>query len=191
MRPRVGFRPTRPGARRRDADRAAAVAAVREREPCHSATAAAAPPLEPPGVRGSVSHGLRVGPNLRGSDTGRIPNSGMFVLPTMTKPASRTRRVTWESCPGTKSPNRSDPIRVRHPRNRGGVLHRDRHARERPRIVPVYLGRCLQRALSVDVNERVDGGLELLDAFERGGHKLGRADLSGMNQRRQLTGRPE
>ena len=92
MRPRVGFRPTRP----------VHAAGMRIEPPpslpCASgtmppATAAAAPPLEPPGVR-SVSHGLRVGPNLRGSDTGRIPNSGMFVLPTMTKPASRTRRVT-------------------------------------------------------------------------------------------------
>ena len=47
-----------------------------------AATAAAAPPDEPPGVR-SVSQGLRVGPKRRGSVTGRIPNSGRFVLPTM------------------------------------------------------------------------------------------------------------
>ena len=40
-----------------------------------AATAAAAPPDEPPGVR-SRSHGLRVGPLRRGSVTGRIPNSG-------------------------------------------------------------------------------------------------------------------
>ena len=74
-----------------------------------AATAAAAPPDEPPGVR-SVSQGLRVGPKRRGSVTGRIPNSGMLVLPTSTKPASRRRRTTKESCCGTKSPNRSEPI---------------------------------------------------------------------------------
>jgi hypothetical protein len=73
------------------------------------ATAAAAPPLEPPGVR-SVSQGLRTGPKRRGSETGRIPSSGMFVLPTRTNPASRMRRVTNESWPGTKSPNMSDAI---------------------------------------------------------------------------------
>jgi hypothetical protein len=34
----------------------------------------------------------------------------MFVLPTRTKPASRMRRVTNESWPGTKSPKMSDAI---------------------------------------------------------------------------------
>src|SRR4030042_972828 len=49
-------------------------------------TAAAEPPLEPPGVRW-ISQGLRLGPNKRGSVVGRIPNSGVFVFPTMIKPA--------------------------------------------------------------------------------------------------------
>ena len=31
-----------------------------------------------------MSQGLRTGPKRRGSDTGRIPNSGMLVLPTIT-----------------------------------------------------------------------------------------------------------
>ena len=57
-----------------------------------AATAAPAPPLEPPGVR-PVSHGFRTGPKRRGSETGRIPNSDMLVLPTITKPASRIRRT--------------------------------------------------------------------------------------------------
>jgi hypothetical protein len=57
-----------------------------------AATAAAEPPDEPPDVR-SRSHGLRVGPLRRGSVVGRIPNSGMFVVPTITKPASRRRRT--------------------------------------------------------------------------------------------------
>ena len=58
------------------------------------ATAAAEPPEDPPGVR-SRSHGLRVGPLWRGSVVGRIPNSGMFVVPTTTKPASRSRRTRY------------------------------------------------------------------------------------------------
>jgi hypothetical protein len=56
------------------------------------ATAAAAPPDEPPGVR-SRSQGLRVGPNKRASLVGRIPYSGSVVVPTITKPASFRRRV--------------------------------------------------------------------------------------------------
>ena len=41
--------------------------------------------------------------------TGRIPNSGRLVLPTITKPASRRRRTTNASWAGTKSPKMSDP----------------------------------------------------------------------------------
>ena len=108
MRPRVGFSPTRPQHE----------AGIRIEPPpslpwasgsIPDATAAAAPPLEPPGVR-FVSQGLRTGPKRRDSDTGRIPNSGMLVLPTITKPASRSRRTRKASWPGTKSPNTSEPI---------------------------------------------------------------------------------
>ena len=42
-----------------------------------AATAAAAPPLDPPGVC-SGSHGFRVGPYASGSVTGRLPNSGLL-----------------------------------------------------------------------------------------------------------------
>jgi hypothetical protein len=56
------------------------------------ATAAAAPPDDPPVVR-AVSHGLRAAPYRRGSVVGTMPISGMFVIPTMTKPASRKRRT--------------------------------------------------------------------------------------------------
>jgi len=53
-----------------------------------AATAAAEPPLEPPGVR-SRFHGLRVGPNSSGSVTLVSPNSGVLVLPKITNPAAR------------------------------------------------------------------------------------------------------
>ena len=95
MRPRLGFRPTSP---QHDAG-------IRieppPSEPCASgtmpaATAAPEPPDEPPGVR-SRSHGLRVGPKRRGSVQGTIPNSGLDVLPTITKPALRMRRTTCAS----------------------------------------------------------------------------------------------
>ena len=66
IRPRR-LQPDQPAAGGRDADRAAAVVAVGDREHA-AATAAAAPPEEPPGVR-SRSHGLRVGPKMRASLT--------------------------------------------------------------------------------------------------------------------------
>src|SRR5215469_15695040 len=51
-----------------------------------AATAAAEPPLEPP-VDLDRSHGLRAGPNKRGSVVASNPNSGVFVLPTTISPA--------------------------------------------------------------------------------------------------------
>ena len=53
-----------------------------------AATAAAEPPLEPL-VERVMSHGLRVGPNSSGSHEGPIPNSGVVVLPSTTRPARR------------------------------------------------------------------------------------------------------
>ena len=57
------------------------------------ATAAAEPPDEPP-VECAVFHGLRDAPNRFGSVVGRIPNSGVLVLPHTTKPAARKRVVS-------------------------------------------------------------------------------------------------
>ena len=63
-----------------------------------AATAAAAPPLDPPAVRVG-STGLRAGGNIGPSVTGRVPNSGAFVLPRMTAPSSLRRPIaklsTW------------------------------------------------------------------------------------------------
>ena len=79
-RPRDGLRPTRPQQ----------LAGMRIEPPPSDAwatgtmplaTAAAAPPLEPPDVR-STLHGLRVGPYASGSVVGTSPNSGVFVRPT-------------------------------------------------------------------------------------------------------------
>src|SRR5580704_3770573 len=87
LRPRVGLRPTRPqhdAGIRMDPPPSLACAAGTMPE----ATAAAEPPDEPP-VEWSVCHGLRVGPNRCGSVVGRMPSSGVLVLPQITKPAAR------------------------------------------------------------------------------------------------------
>src|SRR5713101_2648185 len=65
-----------------------------------AAVAAAAPPLDPPGVR-DVSHGLRHTPCSSDSVIAIVPNSGVFVLPSRTKPAWRMRRTTAASNAGT------------------------------------------------------------------------------------------
>ena len=61
-----------------------------------AATAAAEPPLDPPGVR-STSHGLRVTPHVIDSVNGHRPSSGIVVLPTTTAPPARSRRTTSAS----------------------------------------------------------------------------------------------
>ncbi len=60
------------------------------------ATAAAAPPEEPPGVLAGFQ-GLRVMPVSALSVTPFQPNSGVVVLPTMTAPCSRRRAVAGAS----------------------------------------------------------------------------------------------
>ena len=89
MRPWLGFSPTRP---QHDAgmriEPPPSLACASGTMP--DATAAAAPPLDPPGVR-EVSHGLWVAPQATGSVVGTLPSSGLFVRPAMTSPASRNR----------------------------------------------------------------------------------------------------
>ena len=86
LRPRVGLSPTRP---QHEAgiliDPPPSLAWATGTMP--DATAAADPPEDPP-VECSVLHGLRDGPKRRGSAVGRMPNSGVLVLPQMTNPAS-------------------------------------------------------------------------------------------------------
>src|SRR4051794_39976898 len=63
-------------------------------------TAAADPPLVPPGMRSSA-HGLRTGPNAEFSFEEPIANSSQFVLPTITAPARSSRSTTVASYGGT------------------------------------------------------------------------------------------
>ena len=61
-----------------------------------AATAAALPPLEPPGMR-SKSHGLRVTPNAEFSVELPIANSSMFSRPNGSAPAARSFAITVAS----------------------------------------------------------------------------------------------
>src|SRR4051812_6176929 len=84
-RPRDGFMPKRPqqaaGVRIEPPPSLAWAAGTMP-----AATAAAAPPDEPPGVR-DRSQGLRQIPSSSDSVTGHRPNSGVLVLPKIDSPA--------------------------------------------------------------------------------------------------------
>ena len=90
-------------------------------EPCAigrspAATAAPAPPLEPPEVR-SRSHGLRVGGCRSGSVTGIAPSSEVAVLPTITKPPRRSDAVVLQST-GDGIQTAREPKRATEPRTK-------------------------------------------------------------------------
>src|SRR6476646_11641159 len=75
-----------------------------------AATAAALPPLDPPGTRDG-SRGLRVGPKAEFSVDEPMANSSMLVLPTTTAPASATRCTTVASY-GGRQPSRMRELHV-------------------------------------------------------------------------------
>ena len=79
-----------------------------------AATAAADPPLEPPGTR-VRSHGLRVIPRAAFSVEPPMANSSMLVLPINTRPASRSLRTTVASYGGTNSASMRELQVVRSP----------------------------------------------------------------------------
>src|SRR3989454_3399387 len=95
MRPRDGFSPTTP---QHDAgirmEPPPSPPWLRAHKP--AATAAAAPPLEPPAVR-VVSTGLRAGGDIGPSVVGRLPNSRAFVLPRMAAPPYFRRPLAHRS----------------------------------------------------------------------------------------------
>ena len=61
-----------------------------------AATAAAEPPLDPPGLK-PCFHGFCVAPNASPSVNGKIASSGRCVRPTITAPAARRRFTTSAS----------------------------------------------------------------------------------------------
>src|SRR5437763_15369982 len=79
-----------------------------------AATAAADPPLEPPGVR-SGAHGLRVGPNAEFSVDEPIANSSQLVFPMTTAPAASSRATTVALYGGTNVSSIREDAVVRTP----------------------------------------------------------------------------
>src|SRR5262245_30536091 len=80
-----------------------------------AASAAAEPPLEPPGER-SRFHGLRLAPKSLLSVNAFQPNEGVFVLPTTIAPAARRRPMNVASAAaGAGSPYKWVPYVVGSP----------------------------------------------------------------------------
>src|SRR5437762_6459292 len=114
MRPYVGFRPTTPhmaaGCRIEPP-----VSDPRATGVSPAATAAADPPLVPPGVRSSA-HGLWTGPNAEFSFDEPIANSSQLVFTTTIAPAASRRDTTVASYGGTNDSSMCDEAVVRTPR---------------------------------------------------------------------------
>src|SRR5882724_12707991 len=101
LRARLGFIPNKPEAEagiRIEPPPSLACATGRMRV----ATAAAAPPDEPP-EECARFQGLRVGPNRRDSVVGIRPNSGLELLPKIATPVSRKRCARVPLWSATKS----------------------------------------------------------------------------------------
>jgi len=79
-----------------------------------AASAAAPPPVDPPGVRAG-SHGFTVRPKIGLSACQSARTGGTFVLPTTTAPALRTRVVAGASWSETKRDHSGTPTVVRRP----------------------------------------------------------------------------
>ena len=79
-----------------------------------AATAAPVPPLEPPGLR-DVSYGFRVCPPSELTVVMPRANSCRFVFPSMTAPASRSRRTWKASSGGITSAMAIEPLVVGRP----------------------------------------------------------------------------
>src|SRR6185295_9710995 len=79
-----------------------------------AATAAADPPLDPPGTQ-CTFQGLRLGPTAEFSVEEPIANSSRFVFPSSTYPCARSLAITVASYGGTKFPSIRDAQVVRTP----------------------------------------------------------------------------
>ena len=133
--PALGLEADQAAAGGRDAGRAAAVVAVRDRDHARPRPPPRSRRDEPPGVR-SRSHGLRVGPKrarLGDRQDPALRQRRRADDDEARRPAAAATTL-WSSA-ATKSPANSAAERQPLARDRAVVLDRDRHAGERPRVV--------------------------------------------------------
>ena len=108
LRPRRGLSPTRP--QQEDGIRIEPVPSLPDAAPTRpAATAAAEPPLDPPG-ESSRFHGFRVRPKSAGSVAQWLPNSAVFVRPQMISPAATYRSTVHAVSEATCSRSAREPM---------------------------------------------------------------------------------
>ena len=150
-----------------------------------AATAAPEPPDDPPDVR-ARSHGLRVAPNRFVFVHGWIAHSGSVVEPDEDEARGAQARDDVVIVGRDPVPEEAGAAGHPPPGHGAAVLDRDRDAGERPRVTGADGLRGRERLVGVDVDERVDLRVKLLDAAQRGLDELGRADLARVHERGEL-----
>ena len=141
------------------------------------ATAAALPPLDPPGEY-SRRHGLPVVPKTRFSVYPSVANSGRFVLPTITAPAS-DESPGHRAVPGRRRrvDEQQRSLRGDHALDVFEVLDQHGNPGERARVSPsghggVHRGRCSLGLLVAPGDHGVEGAVVLVDPTLCLGHQL-------------------
>ena len=143
------------------------------------ATAAAAPPLEPPGER-SVSQGLRLIPWRVFSAAVITPNAGVLVRPQSTKPASTSASTTSSLSLARALRRAVRAVGHRPSRHRREILDRHRHAEERRGVAvaqaAVGLGSGRAGLLVVAPRDGVELGVALVHGGQAGVEQLDGGD---------------
>ncbi len=139
-----------------------------------SATAAAEPEDEPPGVCAALC-GLVVGPGWR------LANSVVTVLPRMTALAVRQSATQAASPNGTLPCEDRRVVAGRHVVGVDDVLHAHRHAAQHAAFRRVGRPGLRQREVGIEIGPRLHGGLALGDALEAGAHQRLRGERAGLD----------
>ena len=164
-------------------------------EPCEiahrpAASAAAAPPLEPPAFR-ERSHGVRQGPFRAESVNAVVPNSGVFVLPRITKPGRPELGDVSQVEVGDVGRERGTGERRPDAGRRVEILERDRDSVERRLGRRVRLRpRVGERLVAAHRDVRAELRVQALDPLEVELDELERRHLSLPNEA-SLLGRRE
>src|SRR5215212_7743925 len=144
-----------------------------------AATAAAPPPVDPPGVR-SRSHGLFVRPNRGLFVCASLEPGGRLVLPSKTAPAARIRATTGASRSGMRSTKSGNPPVVRRPAVSSESLTVKGTPWRGPHTSP--------RAVRVEGDDGGEGGVVPRDLGEVRLQHLDRGHLPRADAPRQLRG---
>jgi hypothetical protein len=124
--------------------------------PIPALTAAADPPLDPPGVSAGF-HGLRVMPVSGESVTAFHPNSGVVVFPRTTAPSSRNRATA-----GASSRSERCGSTVREPTNVGHslVMIASFTVIGTPSMMPTFALRCQRSCAALACSSSCSGSAE-------------------------------